>query len=138
MFFVAIVAACAAFVGYKYRNNIATIYRLLGSLKNPVIESSDCVINGNYAKLTYNYRGTQYNIIMPFSRNYAVDMIQFRVELLKKDDIVMDITQQAGLPYLFNAESLGGYDIRIINDDNGKIYNYGSKNSPGYGIEVME
>lgn len=132
-----IVAACAVCVGYKYRNNVIAIYRLLSSLGNQTIANNDCVLNGNHAEISYNYRGTKYNIIMPFNRNYAIDMIQFKVELLKKDDIVIDITQQAGLPYLFTAESLGGYDIRITNEDNGKTYNYGVKIPPGYGIEVM-
>lgn len=121
---------------YKYRTRIITIWKLSQSLKIPMA-NSECILDNDKATIQYNYRGISHDLYLPFDKNHAISMIEFKVELLKRDGIVIDITQQPGIPYLVTAASLGGYDIRITNEDNKKVHNYGDKIQPGYGIEVM-
>lgn len=123
---------------YKYQSRLTALWRILKSINNSSINRSQCVINDKIANIKYNYQNIDYNIYLPYDKNHAISMIEFKVELINKDGTIINITHQAGIPYLVSAEMLGGCNIRIINEDNGKVHNYGDKTSPYYGIEVMQ
>jgi len=90
------------------------------------------------ATIVYNRMGTDYIVMIPYSRSYVVQMSQFKVELLRPDKEPLEITQQPGIPYTVSAESLGGHAIRITNHETGEVHHYSKDIIPFYGTEVMD
>lgn len=125
-------------VCYRKRNEIIMLWNLYQSLNltNKINPPNEMSILENVGFLKYNYKGNQYNMFIPFDKNYEIEMNDYKVELTREGKQI-NITHQAGIPYLFTAKMLGGDNICITNEYNDKIHNYGNENPPYYGIEVM-
>jgi hypothetical protein len=90
------------------------------------------------ATIIYQRMNQQYIMLVPYNRRYVIDMSQFKVELLRVDNEPVNITQQPGIPYLVSSSSLGGYAIRITNEETGVFKEYLGSAIPLYGDDVME
>lgn len=90
------------------------------------------------ASIIYERMGSQYILMVPYSRKYVAAMTQFKVELLRHDKEPLNITQQPGIPYIVTAHDLGGYSIRVTNEDTGISHEYKDTTPPMYGEEVMD
>jgi len=90
------------------------------------------------ASIIYERMGSQYILMVPYSRKYIASMTQFRVELLRYNKEPLNITQQPGIPYIVSSEDLGGSAIKITNEDTGYSYEYTGTKLPMYGEEVMD
>ena len=90
------------------------------------------------ATITYTWLNQNYCITVPYSRCHVAAMSQFKVELLCENNPPVDITQQSGIPYLTSADKLGGYAIRIINEESGRSCEYVGDIPPLYGDEVID
>lgn len=90
------------------------------------------------ASIVYERIGQQYIMLVPYNRRYVAAMSQFKVELLRTNNEPVNITQQPGIPYLVSADSLGGYSIRITNQETGTSKEYLHIDIPHYGEEVMD
>lgn len=88
------------------------------------------------AQISYQRVNSKYPISVPYNRKYVIAMSQFKAELLRKDKPTLDITQQPGLPYLVSPSDLGGYMIKITNEETGSVASYIDK-SPMYAEEIM-
>jgi len=89
------------------------------------------------AKISYNYGPKKFHVFVPYRRDYVINMSQFKVELLNGDQIIQNITQSPGIPYLITASILGGDSIRIINEETSMSYIYDIDTCPMYGMEVF-
>lgn len=89
------------------------------------------------ASIVYEYLGHKYLLLVPYNRSHVMSMSKFKVELLKENHAPIIITQQPGIPYLVTAFQLGGYAIRITNEDTGLSKEYPNNDMPDYGTEVM-
>ena len=90
------------------------------------------------ASIIYERLGSQYILLIPYSRKHIAHMTQFTVELLRDDKEPLNITQQPGIPYLVSASDLGGSAIRIFNEDTGISHEYIGTAIPMYGEEVLD
>lgn len=87
--------------------------------------------------LSYNYINQEYHLYVPFNRDYIIAMNHFKVELVS-NSCTIDITQQPGIPYLITARDLGGDNIIITNQENGKTFVYDKDTCPMFGKEVID
>lgn len=91
------------------------------------------------AGICYERLGKSYTFFVPYNRKYTAPMLPFIVHLLNEQgDIIRDITQQPGIPYLVTALHLGGASIKITNGENGMTHTYAKDIIPSYGVEVMD
>lgn len=97
------------------------------------IEISD---TGKALIMTYTHMNETYKLLVPFNRRSVVNMSQYKVYLIKDDKSEIDITQQAGIPYLVDPSDLGCNTIIIKNLDNGLNHKYDK--APMYGLEVLD
>ena len=135
---------CSGWITEKYRN-LRIVMTLINNIKpqnklqdKPAVESFKINDNDRSASITYERMNKQHTIQVPYTRKYIAAMSQFKAELLRKDLDPIDITQQPGIPYLVDASTLGGYAIRITNQETGKSHNYLGNELPRYGEEIME
>lgn len=90
------------------------------------------------ATIIYERMGSHYLLMIPYNRKFVAPMSQFKVELLRHNKEPLNITQQPGIPYMVNAEHLGGFAIKITNEDNGLFHEYPQSILPLYGEEVFD
>ncbi len=95
----------------KQRSN--SIYFLLNYLvSSPSLANFD-LMNRKVAQIMYERLGQHHSIYVPYSIRKVARLSGHRAFLLKGDK-EMEITQQAGLPYLITATDLEGSAIKII------------------------
>ena len=97
-----------------------------------IIDDSD-----KCATIMYERMDQPCKMFVPYNRMYVAPMSQFKAELLKINGESRNITQQPGIPYLINAEMLGGMCIRVTNEETSMTYEYKHDTCPLYCIEVM-
>ena len=89
------------------------------------------------ASVTYEHFGEKYIIFVPYNRSKIASMTQLTATLLRDNDENVNITQQPGIPYMVNADMLGGHTIRLTNNDTGETHDYEKETMPFYGNEVL-
>lgn len=135
---------CSDWVVKKYQN-LRLLYSLVNNIKSqeklenkPKVEPFQINDYDRSANITYTRMNESHTVHVPYSRKHIAAMSQFKAELLKKDFDPIDITQQPGIPYLINAYDLGGYAIRITDQETNKSHIYEEKVCPVYAEEVMD
>jgi hypothetical protein len=87
--------------------------------KMPKIESNpaELIVNENKTAgmLKYSYNGSEYTMYIPFDKK-LMRKVGYRVEH-ELNDLKVDITHQAGIPYFCSSEMLGGGRINVYKDD---------------------
>ncbi|CAH6421715.1 Hypothetical protein HVR_LOCUS1355 [uncultured virus] len=126
------------------KQRVKLIINLLSKIQNDVSDPTKTTISFSVnesdvsASVLYERMGQQYLLLVPYNRSYVAAMTQFKAELLRSEKDSLIITQQPGIPYLVTAEELGGYAIRVTNEDTGLSKEYGKNIAPKYGEEVMD
>lgn len=155
--FITIALLCVSFYYRKQLTNKSTFIRnwfnmrcqrvrlvmsLLDKIKtdisNPSKLQADFIVNeiDTSASIMYERLGEKYIFMVPYNRRYVAAMTQFKVELLREEKPSINITQQPGLPYIVRADELGGYSIKVTNEESGESHCYDTT-PPLYGEEVM-
>jgi len=134
--------ACS-WVSQKY-HTLRSLVTLMNNMK-PIESSSNSKepafsVNPSdlSACISYETMHKKYSINIPYNRENIVAMSQFKAELLRRDLDALDITQQPGIPYMLTATDLGGFAIRITNQEIDRSHVYDENTIPGYGVEVMD
>jgi hypothetical protein len=70
---------------------------------------------GTCGKLVYTHKNKEYVMYLPYDKK-LFKKIGYTV-IHKLGDVSVDITQQAGIPYLVTADSLGGGVVEVYKDD---------------------
>lgn len=122
----------ATSIYYLYRKyNVGVLLKFLNNKK----------ININYinnsATIEYEYFGQNYKLSIPYNRKKLINMTNYKAELFFNDKQPLNITQQPGIPYILNANDLGGEYIKISNMENGLSHNYDNKQVPMYADELI-
>lgn len=96
-----------------------------------VINTTQCS-----ASIMYEYIGKPYIVTVPYNKKHVIRMSDYKVELIYEDGKILPITQQAGVPYLVSAKSLGGKYIKVTDfeSESAKIYN--EDEIPGYCLDL--
>lgn len=127
------------------RQKVKLLLTLIDTLQNPSSSSASTTrtaFNVNdtdtSANITYERMGHEYILFVPYNRGFVAPMSQFKAELLRKNANPVNITQQPGIPYMVTADELGGYAIRMTNQETGVAHEYNHKTAPMFGEEVMD
>ena len=106
-----------------------------GSNTTPSFVLSD---SDTSAQITYDRLDQRHIITVPYERKYVAAMSQFKAELLRQDNVPLDITQQPGIPYLISPFHLGGHTIRVTNQETRRHVDYVKMECPMYAETLME
>lgn len=117
---------------------IMSLIDVLNNTQNTKSNPASFFVNDTDVSATISYErmGTKYILFVPYSREHVAQMTQFNVELLRDGKDSLNITQQPGIPYLVSANDLGGYAIKVTNEDNNTVYTYEHEDPPMYCKEV--
>ena len=115
-----------------YKNNTKTM--ILKTILNQMLKKdleTDFKINetGKSAILKYSRYGKTYILNIPYKREFLTKMNNTKVFLVKNNQNI-DITQQPGIPYMINAEMLGGDKILVYKHD--QITEYSKNQIPDF------
>lgn len=137
LYFFGFIGLATYLVYYRYRTEIKTIYTIGESFVNRPQPKVLLVINdiNQTVVLKYTYYDKEYKITMPYRRCEVLNMSQYTAEL-SVDDLMIDITQQPGIPYILSAKELGGKFIKLTNFITGESHIYGLNEAPLYGKEL--
>lgn len=119
----------------KIRSKFSTFMLIYNAVNNIKNEPAAFTINDTQksGSIVYSRLGRQYIINFPYESGFVVDMSGWKVELIRSDNSVVDITQQPGIAYICTAASLGGEYIRVTNTNTGSGKVYSRDEPPGYG-----
>ena len=126
----------------RKRDNAKLLFSLMNKMNAKMSDKETAVaftINdtGRSASIIYERLDQQHILCIPYNRKFVVSMSQFKAELLRENNKPVNITQQPGVPYLVDAASLGGYAIRITNEEDGVSHDYSHNEIPYYGEEII-
>lgn len=118
------IASCVATIGlvkaYPWLNTkysqFKTAYSLLSNLNNAKNEKPSFEIIGNCALIRYTYMGTQYELLVPYSREKVIPMMDIDLTLVS-DESSQQVNFQPGIPILVSAQQLNIKCIRATNTD---------------------
>ena len=80
----------------------------------------------NFAVLTYQRRGRDYKVYIPYQRKLIPPMGSTTVYLTTAGDKI-NITQQPGVPYLLTANEMGGSQFLLVDENSEHLYVDGDK-----------
>lgn len=100
------------------RVGLQGIGTLIGTLTQTLTEPGIKIFD-TYAAILYTYNGEERAVYLPYTRRFHPKYIDVEV-FLRKEDKLIDITQQPGIPYMINAEKLGGKEI-VLRGNNKEI-----------------
>lgn len=115
-----------ALLNIGMRKTIGNLYQIWFPTKTTILLHT----SGKSVKIGYHRCGLDYNIVAPYRRELVSKMAGSQV-WCSKDDVLIDITQQPGIPYLISANMLdadyivvkkGGLETRFTGD---QIPNFG-------------
>ena len=100
------------------RNLITTVRQSLRvinayvNIAQPIIQTH-CSINDSResAVITYTSSGREKLINVPYNRQIKEEMRGWRLNLIKIGNVLVDITQEPGYPYMCTPQQLGGIEI---------------------------
>ena len=117
-------------------NNIDIALSLLNNNNNNNNNNPVKIVNKTI-HISYDFLGKEYVVILPYIRSKVVDMCVSDV-MAVYDEKTVDITQQPGIPYLFNAGELGCNTIEVVNSDTNLSHTYEKHQRPNYCSEIFE
>lgn len=133
-----------------YFNRIKNIYGMLMIIismntidlpsklsQSPNKQKATAKITEKSLNIVYEYFGESHIVTIPYDRNHIAFMSQLKAELICKNDEILNITQQPGIPYIVSAAQLGGKCIKIYDYDSEKSYDYEGDKIPGYCQDLM-
>jgi hypothetical protein len=133
MYIYIITPIIATSIYYLYRKyNVGVVLKFLNN-KKIIIN----YINNNSAMIEYEYFGQNYKLSIPYNRKKLINMSDYKAEFCFNDKPSLNITQQPGIPYILNANDLGGEYIKITNMETGLSHNYDNKKVPMYADELF-
>ena len=96
--------------------NLLMLYTLIKNIDskslNPTNNSLK-FIDPNIVEIEYSQQNNIYKLFVPFNKKLIPKQLNKKVYLLKDDSDRLDITQQPGMLYYFNASQLNGYSIEV-------------------------
>ena len=69
-------------------------------------------IHQNSAVIKVQHAGASHSVYIPYNRRKSSAMLRKKVYLIKGEEKI-DISQKPGIPYLVNAQQLGGESIQV-------------------------
>jgi hypothetical protein len=124
-----IVAVSTYYLYKKY--NVDVLLKFINNKKITIIYNNKSVI------IDYEYFGQNYKLALPYNRKKLINMTNYKAELFFTDKSPLNITQQPGIPYILNANDLGGEYIQITNMETGLTIIYDNKHIPMYADELI-
>lgn len=103
---------------YNKVKTLCTIYKNFNDpekLKNP----THATIEEGNIKIIYTYNNRNYQIHLPFEKERIIPMLENEVFAECKGEKI-NITQQAGIPYMITPAHLGCEKILVENTDSGE------------------
>ena len=94
-------------------------------------------IGDKYGEIKYYRDHNEEKIYVPFNRDKILGMKNVKCYLGFNNGDEVEITQKAGIPYLVNAENLGGDNIYAVNNLTTERRDYGKYGVPGYCEELF-
>ena len=86
---------------------------------------------GDALRIPYRYEGQQYVVHVPYNMHHIAHLANCYVSLIPSKGPPIDITQQAGVPYLCSATDLCAQHIMVETGD-GDRYSYKGDTTPHY------
>lgn len=92
---------------------ISILIHWIGEMDSQQNQNSSFKIhpNGKSATIKFKHLGKYYQVHVPYNKKLIRKMAGSQVQLIKKDDEPIDITQKPGIPYLVSAEHFDGKHI---------------------------
>lgn len=109
------------------------VYKTAQHLQKNDVTATSAVYNEKSMCVMYAGNSEKHSLRLPFRYDRMGVMSMFQAEL-HTDIGILDITQEAGLPYLCTPQELGGFKIVITNHASGKFQAY--TEAPMYATEL--
>lgn len=100
---------------------IVSSFKTISQIYHPPPASCTILKSGKCAKITYERYGTSYSTYVPYRRDLVSKMSGTQV-WYQKDSERIEITQQPGIPYMFNFEMLDADFIIVKKNGVEKIF----------------
>jgi hypothetical protein len=100
--------------------------------KTYISESGKCI------HIYYEYSGTEYRLIVPYSMLSSVDMIQYQMDAIYENGDILTITQQPGIPYLVNTNDLKCKTLKVTNHETDVYHFYKNDEIPNFCNEICD
>jgi hypothetical protein len=92
-----------------------------------------------HVSIMYKLFGCKYHLNVPYDIQSSTDMLQYAMYTVDNEGNVIDnITQQPGIPYLVSANDLKCKSLRAVNQETGILHEYEGDKIPYYCVEIIE